>query len=416
MGAGPHGNAAPVDHHRDIVGVNALKLKGEDTALVRRVADDAQRIDLAQPLGGVSGKIGLVCCNRGAAEIVHVIERVTEADRLHDGRRPRFETMRRLVIGDIVFGNVEDHLAAALERLHLAQPVRLAVEHADARGTIKLVAGHHIPVAIDIAHIHRHVNRALRAINKHRNAALMRDAAYFLDRNDGAERIRHMGDGNELGAFRQALFESLDMKRAVIIDGHPNELGALPFADEMPRHDVGVVLHDRDDDLVALADLGHAVAIGNRIDRLGRGFGEDDLVHRTGVQEPAHFFARRFIGVGCGIGEEMQAAMHVCVLICISMRNGVDHHLRLLSGRAVVEIDQRLAIDLARQDREILAHGFDVIRGRHCGLVHFSGPFMVLFWRAPGFAVVTAASRHPRAYPEDDDGEVAKRDAPASRK
>ena len=161
MGAGPHGNAAPVDHHRDVMGVNALKLEGENAALVRCITDDAQRIDLAQPLRGISGKIGLMCSNRGTAEIIHIIERVTEADRLHDGRRTRFETMRRLVLGDIVFGDVEDHLAAALERPHLAQPVRLAIEHADARGTIKLVARHHIPVAIDIPHIHRHMNSAL---------------------------------------------------------------------------------------------------------------------------------------------------------------------------------------------------------------------------------------------------------------
>lgn len=112
--------------------------------------------------------------------------------------------MRRLVIGHIVFGHVEDHLAAALERPHLAQAVSLAIEHADARGTVKLVAGHDVPVAIDIAHVDRHVNRALRAIDKHRNAALMGDAADFLDRHDGAQRIRHMGDGNELGALRQA--------------------------------------------------------------------------------------------------------------------------------------------------------------------------------------------------------------------
>ncbi|MOA25085.1 hypothetical protein D3C78_1457920 [compost metagenome] len=63
----------------------------------------------------------------------------------------------------------------------------------------------------------------------------------------------------------------------------------------------------------------------------------------------------------------MQATMHIRIFIGVGMRNGVDHHLRFLSGRAVVEIDQRLAIDLARQDREILPHGFNVIRGRQCG-------------------------------------------------
>ena len=47
----------------------------------------------------------------------------------------------------------------------------------------------------------------------------------------------------------------------------------------MPRHDVGVVLHDREHDLVALADLKCcAERVGDEVDRLGRVAREDDLV------------------------------------------------------------------------------------------------------------------------------------------
>ncbi len=53
----------------------------------------------------------------------------------------------------------------------------------------------------------------------------------------------------------QALLEFLDVEHAEIVDRHPDQLGALPLADEMPRHDVGMVLHDRQHDLVALADI-----------------------------------------------------------------------------------------------------------------------------------------------------------------
>ena len=136
-----------------------------------------------------------------------------------------------------------------------------------------------------------------------------------------------MGDGDQLGAVGQALLEFLDVEDAVIVDRHPDQLGALPLADEMPRHDVGVVLHDRQHDLVALADVRHAEAIGDGVDRRGRVGGEDDLVGARRVEEAAHRLARLLIGVGRGIRQEMQAAMDVGIFVR-------DRHASIASSTA----------------------------------------------------------------------------------
>lgn len=57
-----------------------------------------------------------------------------------------------------------------------------------------------------------------------------------------------------------------------------DELGAGLAADLLPRNQVGVVLHDGDDDLVArLEDCG-CKALGDQVERLARVAGEDDLV------------------------------------------------------------------------------------------------------------------------------------------
>ncbi|MNU03747.1 hypothetical protein D3C72_2478840 [compost metagenome] len=72
-----------------------------------------------------------------------------------------------------------------------------------------------------------------------------------------------------------------------------------------------MMLHDRQHDLVALADMRHAPAIGHGVDRLGRRFGEDHFVHRSGIEEAAHLLARRLISIRRRIGKEMQAAMHI---------------------------------------------------------------------------------------------------------
>ena len=91
-------------------------------------------------------------------------------------------------------------------------------------------------------------------------------------------------------AVGQALLEFLDVEDAVVVDRHPDELRALPLADEMPRHDVGMMLHDREHDLVARADVRHAPAIGDRVDRLGR----MDLVKTISSTLPA-FRKRRTV-------------------------------------------------------------------------------------------------------------------------
>ena len=124
----------------------------------------------------------------------------------------------------------------------------------------------------------------------------------------------------------------------------------------MPRHDVGVVLHDRNDDLVALADIRLTPGRRHQVDRLGGAAGENDLLAATGVEELCDPLAAALIALGRDVGEVMQAAMHVGVFAGIGLHHAVEHRLRLLRGGGVVEIDQRLAIDLQRQRREILPH------------------------------------------------------------
>ena len=60
MGPGTHCDPLAVDHGRDVVGVGALHLERNHRSLAARGADQAQRVDFAQPLLGVGQKIVLV--------------------------------------------------------------------------------------------------------------------------------------------------------------------------------------------------------------------------------------------------------------------------------------------------------------------------------------------------------------------
>ena len=237
----------------------------------------------------------------------------------------------------------------------------LGVESADTGRAVNLVTGEGIEIAIEILHVYRQMHRALRPVDQHGNAALVGEPDDLLDRNEGAERVRHLGDRDELRAVRQQLLELIDQEIAVIVHGRPFDRRAMAFPEEMPGHDVGMVLHDREDDLVALLDVGLAPGRGNEVDRLGDVAGEDDLFVAPRIDELRHLGAGALIGFGGGIGEVMQAAMHVGVFAVVRFRHAVEHGGRLLGGGSIVEIDELLAVDLQRQRRKILAHAGDII-------------------------------------------------------
>ena len=71
------------------------------------------------------------------------------------------------------------------------------------------------------------------------------------DRHDGAQGIGHVGHGDHFGLFRKHLLVFVEKEIAVVVDGHDLQLDPLLLAQDLPRHDVGMVLHVRQDNLVA---------------------------------------------------------------------------------------------------------------------------------------------------------------------
>ena len=63
--------------------------------------------------------------------------------------------------------------------------------------------------------------------------------------------------------------------------------------------------------------------------------------------------ARGLVGVGRARGERVRGAVDVRVLVLVEMREPVDHGLRLLRRRRVVEPDQGAAVDLLIENGKI---------------------------------------------------------------
>ena len=79
------------------------------------------------------------------------------------------------------------------------------------------------------------------------------------------------------------------------------------------------------------------------------------------VDEALDFAARFLIQIGRDLRKLIDAAMDVGVLSAVVARDRVDDALRFLRAGAVVEIDERLAVEFLFEDRELRADGVQVI-------------------------------------------------------
>ena len=188
----------------------------------------------------------------------------------------------------------------------------------------------------------------------------MRHLNHVAHRRDRTERIRDLSEGNDARARIEQLLIFVEQHVAAIIDRRDAQLGANLVAQHLPGNDVRVVLEIGDHHLIALADIAPAPGTRHEIDRFGRAASPDDGVIRRSVEETAHLLARGLEGVGRARRERVRCAMHVGILARIEIGDAVDHGLRLLRGRGVVEPDQRLAVDIFLQDREVAAEDMRV--------------------------------------------------------
>ena len=179
-----------------------------------------------------------------------------------------------------VFSKVDrpDHVAAALEGRHGPQQVGLAVEHADPARAVDLVAGEDEEIAIERLDVDLPVRRGLASRRSARGApAACASADDVGDRRDRAERVGGMRDSHKLRARAQQPLVLLKNELAGIVDRHDLENDAEAVTQDLPGHDVRMVLQPGDHDLVAGLEVAGTQAVGHQIDGRGGIAREDDL-------------------------------------------------------------------------------------------------------------------------------------------
>jgi len=119
-------------------------------------------------------------------DAAQVVDGRTEADRAGDVGRAGLELVGQLGIGGLFEADGMDHVAATLIGRHGFQERAFAVQHADARGAVKLVPRKRIEVGIKRLHVSRPMCNPLGAVDQHLGAGLVGHGDDLLDGVDRA--------------------------------------------------------------------------------------------------------------------------------------------------------------------------------------------------------------------------------------
>ena len=180
--------------------------------------------------------------------------------------------------------------------------------------------------------VDRHVRHGLRAIHEDERAGGMGHVDDLADGIDGPERVRHVGERDELRLEAKEHLEDIETKDPVVGDRDELEVAVALLDEELPRDEVGVVLHLGQHDRVAAVDVAPAPRVGDEVDRLGRVAGEDDLMAVGGVDEAGRPGAGPLVLGGRLLADRVDAAMDVGVVLAVVVGDGIDDDARLLAA------------------------------------------------------------------------------------
>ena len=175
-----------------------------------------------------------------------------QADRPAHIDRAGLKLVRELRPSRLLAAHILDHLAAKEEGRHFLKQFLLAVEYADAHGRQHLVSRKCEEVDIELGHIDRDVRHGLCAVQNEEAAVLVRNPRKGLHIVFHAEHVRDVSHRDQLGLRAQHTAEIFFRDITLFIRLEELKNRASPRSCLLPGDEVRVVLHDRNQDFIAL--------------------------------------------------------------------------------------------------------------------------------------------------------------------
>ncbi len=148
---------------------------------------------------------------------------------------------------------------------------------------------------------------------------------------------------------------------------------AFFFAENLPRHNVRMVLHGRDKHFVARADVLAAVSLRDQIDGLGGASYKNNLARVGRIDELLDRQPRCIVRLGGAHAERVYAAMNIGIHVRVVIRIGIEHLTRLLRGCRVVKINEWPAVDPLTEDGKIGANLCEIEAGGSVAQLRIAG-------------------------------------------
>ena len=208
----------------------------------------------------------------------------------------------------------------------------------------------------------------------------------LAERRDRPQGVGHPGHGQDLGPLVQQRSQLREVELPVVGQRDVAEDRAGHLRRELPGHDVRVVLHVGEEDLVALLQELAPPPLGHEVQRFGGPAREHDRARVRSAEERRELGARALEGLRRLLTERVDPAVGVRVVVRVEVGDGVDHLTRLLGRGGRVQVDERVAVDRALQDREVAPDPLDVQharRGADCSLALIPSPLPRPRSRAP---------------------------------
>ena len=207
--------------------------------------------------------------------------------------------------------NTLNHLSPTLIRWQAVEPRFLAIKHTDTCRTIHLMSAEYKELTVNILHIHTEMGSTLRSIYKHRGTMFMGNAGDFLHWINRTKDIAHMGNAHQLGALVKHSLVGIHINVATFVHRNDTYGNATLGSLQLPWHDIRMVLHHRNNHLVALCHKLLAKRGCNKIKSFCSATGKNYLIDRCGIDKTSHRLASSLMKVSSLLGEIMHTTMHI---------------------------------------------------------------------------------------------------------
>ena len=174
-------------------------------------------------------------------------------------------------------------------------------------------------------------------------------------RVDGAQHIRGVRQCQHFHVGRHRRMQCRQIQCAIGQQFSHLEHSAGALGDQLPRHDIGVVLHARDQDAVTGLQARQCPGIRHQIDGKGGAAAQDQLV-AADIEKARQLAACAFVRLGGLTAQRVHRTADIGIVMAIKIVGGVDHARRFLPGIGRIEIDQRLAVYLPGEQGEVGTH------------------------------------------------------------